>query len=243
MMLRRVVHRSARAGGGGCFHTLVEMQQDACKRYADLTLFARRDPASGEYAAAGRVSYAAFGVAVNRFRASLATEAGIGPVDTVAVISGNRAEWAVGCYAAMGLGAAYVPMYEQQRPEDWAFILADSGAKAVLCATDAVRQQVAALPALPGGGGDGADGTGGRRALVCFDAPADDPHSFARWAGGAGWAADGAGDGADGAAAADAADGVAVAVADTVTADSLACLIYTSGTTGRPKGVMLSHGT
>ena len=50
----------------------------------------------------------------------------------VAVLSRNRVEWAVGCLATMSLGAAWVPMYEQQRVKECEYILADSGAKLLL---------------------------------------------------------------------------------------------------------------
>ena len=99
----------------GSFHTLVEMQRAACARYAESTLFWSKDPANGHYTRSQ--TFAEFGADVDHFRAALAARAGVSGGDKVACISANRAEWAVGCYAAMGLGAAYVPMYEQQRPE------------------------------------------------------------------------------------------------------------------------------
>lgn len=49
--------------------------------------------------------------------------------DRVAVISKNREEWVTAAYGCYGAGAALVPMYEQQTPKDWEFILRDSGAK------------------------------------------------------------------------------------------------------------------
>ena len=53
------------------------------------------------------------------------------------IISKNRVEWAVAAFAGYGLGIHAVPMYEQQQPSDWEFIVNDSGAKALLVATGA----------------------------------------------------------------------------------------------------------
>ena len=44
----------------------------------------------------------------------------------------NRPEWAAGAYATFGLGGQFVPMYEQQHPDDWGYIVGDSGARIVL---------------------------------------------------------------------------------------------------------------
>ena len=62
-------------------------------------------------------------------RAGGLRDLGVGPGDRVAIISDNRAEWAVGAYATYTLGASWVPMYEAQTQKDWVFILEDSGAK------------------------------------------------------------------------------------------------------------------
>ena len=63
--------------------------------------------------------------------------------------------------------------------------------------------------------------SGQLKAVVCFEAPADDPSSFhAQLEVGAAHPAP---------------------ALDTLNPDSIATLIYTSGTTGKPKGVMLTH--
>ena len=63
----------------------------------------------------------------------------------IAIISDNRLEWAVCCYATYGLGAAYVPMYEKQLPQDWKFILEDSGSKICIAATQKIYEQLKEL--------------------------------------------------------------------------------------------------
>lgn len=68
--------------------------------------------------------------AVDRVAALLAAH-GVAPGDRVAILSYNRPEWAIADYAVLALGAASVPIYTTLPPDPVAFILADSGAKAV----------------------------------------------------------------------------------------------------------------
>ena len=96
------------------------------------------------------LTFAQVGEQVDAFRSGLAS-IGIERGDAVAVISNNRVEWAVGAYATYGRGALYVPMYEKQNPEDWEYIIRDSGAKAVLVANDKIAQKISGLrDRLPG---------------------------------------------------------------------------------------------
>jgi long-chain acyl-CoA synthetase len=114
------------------------------------------------------LTYAELGDAVARCRRGL-SDLGVGPGDRVAVVSGNRAEWAILAYAAAGLRAALVPMYEAQAPKEWAYILEDSGAKVAVAsnvAFDALEPLAQTLPALT--------------AVVGLDLPAEHPRSFQR---------------------------------------------------------------
>jgi long-chain acyl-CoA synthetase len=83
------------------------------------------------------VTYGDFGKRVDNFRGGLA-RLGIGQGDTVAIVSGNRVEWAIAAYATYGLGARFCPMYESQLEDDWQYILKDSGAKILLTSTYAI---------------------------------------------------------------------------------------------------------
>ncbi len=94
---------------------------------------------------------------------------GVGEGDRVAIVSGNRVEWAVVAFAAFGLGANLVPMYEAQRAEEWRFILADCGASVVVGSKativeklDAMRPDVATL-----------------RHVVALEGEPSDPRSYA----------------------------------------------------------------
>jgi long-chain acyl-CoA synthetase len=106
--------------------------------------FAAR-PAFGTKTASGWqwITYGELRAQVDAFRAGL-SQLGIGLGDRVGLISNNRVEWAVAAYASLGLGAAIVPMYEAQPASEWAFILRDSGSKAVLCATASIFDQLSA---------------------------------------------------------------------------------------------------
>src|SRR5689334_3232756 len=108
---------------------LVSMWERLTTRYAERPLF-------GEKRASGWVwqTYGQVAEQVASLRAALA-DLGVGPGDRVALISDNRLEWAIVVHATLSRGAAYVPMYESQTRDDWAFILRDSGAKVVFGAT------------------------------------------------------------------------------------------------------------
>jgi len=56
---------------------------------------------------------------------------GIRRGDRVAILSYNRVEWAIADYACQLLGAADVPIYSTLPPDQVAYILQDSGAKAI----------------------------------------------------------------------------------------------------------------
>ncbi len=131
----------------------------------------------------------------------------------MAIIANNRWEWATIAAATYSLNATLVPMYEAQLPSDWTYILNDSGAHTVFCATqeiyDKVKNEV--LPSTPT-----------VKASLCLDAPFDEPHSFERALSACEMDDNGS-------------------LISAPTPEDLAGLIYTSGTTGKPKGVELTH--
>ena len=67
---------------------------------------------------------------------------GIKKGDSVAIISRNRLEWVTTAYASYGLQAMVVPMYEQQKQDDWKYIISDSKAKVVIVSTEAIYEKV-----------------------------------------------------------------------------------------------------
>lgn len=98
-------------------------------------------------------------------------------------------------------------------PSDWSYIVNDSGAKVLFCATQDIydRVQTEVVPSAPA-----------LQSTLCFDAKEGEPHAFATVMANATEDADGK-----------------LILEPTI--DDLASLIYTSGTTGKPKGVELTH--
>lgn len=187
------------------FHNLVQLYQHAVERYSMRPLFGTKVAGTWRW-----MTYAEFGTQVDQFRGGLVSHS-IRKGDRVAIISNNRPEWAVSAYAAWGVGASCVPVYEAQLDKEWKFILADCGAKAVIVANEKIRDRVVALreylPALE---------------LIVVLSGKGDAHSVSF-----------------GDVLAKGREKPASAIEPA--GDDIACFIYTSGTTGDPKGVMLSH--
>lgn len=126
------------------YRNLAELCDTSVQRFASLPLFGSKTPEGWQW-----TSYRDFGEQVARARAGLAA-AGVNQGDRVAIVSNNRLEWAVSAYATYGLGAVYVPMYENQNPEEWAYITHDCQPTAMVVATPYLLQRLvevkAALP-------------------------------------------------------------------------------------------------
>ena len=91
------------------------------------------------------ITYRELGERIAAFRAGLHAQ-GVGRGDTVAMISANRVEWAVAAYAAYGLGARFCPMYENQLPKDWEYILTDSQTKVLITSTYPIYDETREWP-------------------------------------------------------------------------------------------------
>jgi acyl-CoA synthetase (AMP-forming)/AMP-acid ligase II len=170
-----------------------------------------------------RLSYGELHERVGRAAAAL-VEHGIGRGDNVAVMMGNRPEWAVLELAVTGIGARLVPVNTRFKSAEVQYLLEQSHATALflepMVATADVAAVVAeAIEAL----------SGDSDSLLLVElgkVTIDGAISYDEWERGA--ATDPGTTGFDQAGA-------------EVEPDDLAIILYTSGTTGRPKGASLSH--
>ncbi len=146
-------------------------------------------------------------------------ELGVGAGERVAILSHNRPEWAIADFACLTARCADVPVYPTLPAQQVAYILKDSGSRAVFVEDREQFEKVAVerhgLPDL--------------QHVILFDGPAEgaNVHTFD----------DILRLGAE-------AEEKYPRYRDealSVPRDALATLIYTSGTTGSPKGVMLTH--
>lgn len=122
------------------------MQEISVLKYADRNIFAVNEAGQYEW-----MTYKEFGQNVDHLRGGLAS-LGIEPKDRVAIIADNSPKWAISCYASMGLGAAFVPMYTNQSLDDWGFKIVDSEAKVLMVQDgkiyDKVKHLVDTIPSL-----------------------------------------------------------------------------------------------
>ncbi len=126
------------------FQTLVEIYKRSVSRYASNELFGEKKDGKWSW-----MTYGQFAQMTDDLRGGLA-QLGVGPADKVAVISNNRAEWAIGAYATYTLGGAYVPMYEAQLEKDWEYILKDCGAKVLFVPDEKFSAKIEKIrPNLP----------------------------------------------------------------------------------------------
>ncbi|MCK6589938.1 MAG: long-chain fatty acid--CoA ligase [Polyangiaceae bacterium] len=144
------------------FENLVEMFERSIKLYGPRDLFGTKK--NGQWV---WTTYAQFGKQVDQFRGGLAS-LGIKRGDCVAIVSNNRVEWAVAAYACYGLGAALVPMYEAQLPKEWAFIINDCEAVAMIAATPEILKKVEEIQ----------EKTPTLKHLIGLELPKSDPRSF-----------------------------------------------------------------
>src|SRR5579863_82894 len=70
---------------------------------------------------------------------------GISHGDRVAILSENRHEWVVADFACLLLGAVAVPIYTTLTPEQTAYVLRDSGARAVFVSSQKHLEKVASV--------------------------------------------------------------------------------------------------
>ena len=187
------------------FPTLLDIYTNSIEQFADRPLFGTKRGGTWEW-----TTYSEFGDMVDNTRSGLAG-LGIGLGDKVAIISDNREEWAVVAYAAYGLGAAVVPMYEAQTTENWGFVLEDSDSRAVFVSTPDVAERLDTVR----GSIDGLE-----YLFVMEGSAGEDWATLTNLQ--------------------ETGSKLPVGLSD-VGEDQIAGFVYTSGTTGKPKGVLLTQ--
>ncbi len=145
---------------------------------------------------------------------------GVAPGERVCILANTRPEWSYADMAITSAGAVVVPIYQTNSPEECLWVIADSGACAIICEDDSQLQKIAAIR----------DQTPNLRTIVVMDAPDGEPaleaitldevraRGLARDA------------------------NELSARRQGVRPEDPFTFIYTSGTTGPPKGCVLTHG-
>jgi len=200
---------STRRGSGTASRTIADLLALAVDAYAQRPALMQKRAGSWL-----ELSYAQVGEIVSELGRGL-IGLGLAPGDRLCILAGTRPEWTFADFAASSAGLVVVPIYATNSPQECAWVIGDSQARAIVCEDEqqlakvkAVRSQLPDLEHLiaiePGAGAvtlEELRERGRRRD------PAELAHRSA-----------------------------AVGPEDPFT------LIYTSGTTGPPKGCVLSHG-
>jgi len=139
---------------------------------------------------------------------------GVSKGDRVAILSENRHEWVVADCACLLLGAVVVPIYTTLTAEQTAYMLRDSGARAIFISNQKHLEKVFSIR----------ESTMVEKIILLDEVADPRAASLSEMM------------------RAHPADPQLDSTGHSVRPDDLATIIYTSGTTGVPKGVMLTHG-
>ncbi|MQA86837.1 MAG: long-chain-fatty-acid--CoA ligase [Streptosporangiales bacterium] len=120
--------------GGGCRPT--DGSWEGAVRLADFLDYWAREQPDAEFAVQGgrRISYRE-AVTVTHRLANFLIAAGLGPGDRAAVVATNSIEYLLLYFAAAKTGVALVPVNYRLTPDEWAYILGDSGSRVLFAGT------------------------------------------------------------------------------------------------------------
>jgi len=192
--------------------TMADLMSRAAEQYADHVM--ARYKADDEW---HDVGYAEAAAIVREIGLGI-LDLGIAAGDRVCILANTRPEWTYCDLAISSAGAVVVPIYPTNSPEECEYVIADSGAVAIVCEDAAQLAKLAAaadrLPSL-------------RHLIVIDGAGADADVVTLEQLRERGQTHDPA---------------ELTARQDAVTLGDPFTIIYTSGTTGPPKGCVLTHG-
>jgi len=117
---------------------LVDHFEIATDKFKNNKLFGTKNKQTGDYE---WLTYGDIRNKVDNFRGGLAS-LNIKKDDAVAIIANNRVEWAVAAFATYGLGARFVPMYENEILKIWEYISKDVNIKFLLVSNRDIYERI-----------------------------------------------------------------------------------------------------
>jgi len=117
---------------------VVEILEKAISKYPQRPYLGTKNKQLKKY---DWITYADLGKRVDNVRSGL-SQLGIVKDDAVGVICNNSTEWAVCFYAANGLGARFVPMYEAELVQVWKYIINDAKVKVLFISKKEIYEKL-----------------------------------------------------------------------------------------------------
>jgi long-chain acyl-CoA synthetase len=188
--------------------TVAALPASAAERFSDLV--AARFKSDGEWR---ELTYGEVTAAIDEIALGLVS-LGIEVGDRVGVLSDTRLEWTLASYGISAAGAVVVPVYPTNSPKECAWVLGNSGARALFCESsgqrakvEEARDELSELEHIVGIEPDGGE--------ISLDEVRERGRALDR--------------------------SILSERQQAVAPEDVFEIIYTSGTTGPPKGVVLSH--
>lgn len=119
-------------------NNLVDLFEESVTKFPDIRFLGTKNQETGKYEWLTRKQIAE---RVNNLRNALA-KFGLTKGDKAGIIINNCVEWFVCEQAVHGLGAAFVPMYLQELPKTWKYIITDAAVKFLFVRDESVYEKV-----------------------------------------------------------------------------------------------------